>query len=70
VVSRRAVFRPAVEASKRAGRQVNSAFFRYSTDPVDGLASVVTLSQAITTPMIVRHTLSGPIPLGAVASKT
>jgi hypothetical protein len=70
VVSRRAVFRPAVEAAKRAGRQANSAFFRYTTDPADGLASVVAISQAITTPMIVRHTLSGPIPFGAVASKT
>lgn len=63
LISRRAAFAPAVEAVIRAGKTVQSAFFRYTFDPDDGLAGVVSLTTDIDKGSVKKYTRSGPIPI-------
>lgn len=62
LISRRAAFIPAVEAAKRAGKYVQATFFRYSSDPADGLAGVASATTEIRKSTVAEYTRSGPIP--------
>jgi uncharacterized LabA/DUF88 family protein len=68
LVSRRAAFAPAVESVKAAGHSVQTAFFHYNIDPVDGLAAVASSSRRINSADIIACTRSGPIPRGVHAA--
>jgi hypothetical protein len=62
LISRRADFIPAVEAVQRANKKVNSAFFRYTIDSDNRLASASDSATIITHSQILTLTRSGPRP--------
>lgn len=62
LISQRADFIPAVEAVKRTNKRVETAFFRYTSDPDDRLASASDSATVITHSQILMLTRSGPRP--------
>jgi uncharacterized LabA/DUF88 family protein len=62
LISRRADFIPAVEAVKQVNKKVETAFFRYTIDSDDRLASASDSATVITHGQILMLTRSGPRP--------